>query len=108
MAKLKAWWSTLKWWQKGLLALPVGLGALALLAGAFLHREKPPLPVLPIGEIPPSNAAVDVQAQLDAVVEQLHENEKAAEEAATDAKAKIDSASTFAGVDDVLYGREGD
>jgi hypothetical protein len=104
MNKLKTWWATLAWWQKGIAALPVGLVALALLAGALWPRKQVPLPVLPVAEIPPSVAAVDVQAQLDVVVEQLHKNEQAAEEAATDAKAKIDRAGTFSAVDDVLRG----
>jgi hypothetical protein len=105
MNKLKTWWATLTWWQKGLAALPVGLVALALLAGALWPRKQVPLPVLPVAEILPSVAAVDVQAQLDGVVEQLHKNEQAAEEAATDAKAKIDRASSLAGVDAVLYSK---
>jgi hypothetical protein len=105
MNKLKTWWATLQWWQKGLAALPVGLVALALLAGALWPRKQTPLPVLPVAEIPPSAAAVDIQAQLDVVVERLHKNEQAAEEAASDAKAKIDRASTFSAVDDVLYGK---
>lgn len=105
MNKLKTWWATLAWWQKGLAALPVGLVALALLAGALWPRKQTPLPVLPVAEIPPSVAAVDVQAQLDSVVEHLHQNEQAAEEAATDAKAKIDRASSLADVDAVLYGK---
>jgi hypothetical protein len=106
MQKLKVWWSTLKWWQKGLLALPVGLLALALLVRALWPRARSPVPKTPATPIPPSTGAQAVETKLDVILANINEEVKVAKEKAKNAKEAIAEADDLAGVDAILYGRK--
>lgn len=108
MRKLKVWWATLRWWQKGLLALPVGVVALALLAGALWPKSRSSPLMSSVIEIPPSVGAQEVEGKVDAVVAAMANEIAAAKEAAADEKTRITNARDFAGVDNVLYGRDRD
>jgi hypothetical protein len=108
MRKLKTWWATLRWWQKGLLALPVGVVALALLVGALWPKSRSSPPAVPSTEIPPSIAAQEVEGKVDAVIAATANEIAAAKEVAADEKTRITSAADFAGVDAILYGHDHD
>jgi hypothetical protein len=106
MQKLKTWWATLKWWQKGLLALPVGLLALVLLLGALWPRARPPALETPATPIPPSTGAQAVETKLDVILADINSQVRAAKEKAKNAKEAIAEADDLAGVDAILYGRK--
>ena len=105
MQKLKTWWATLKWWQKGLFALPVGIVALALLLGALWPRAHLPAPETPATPIPPSTGAREVESRVNVVLADIAKEIAIAKEKARDDKTKIIDADDFADVDDILYGR---
>lgn len=103
MQRLKAWWSTLVWWKKVLLILPVSVTFLALLLVSLWPRNRTsPVAIAPVDS---TSTARQVEVKVDAIVNQINEEITESRKRAQNVKEEIQNADSFDAVDDALRRR---